>query len=317
LEQLAPEYGGQRRRLRVTKLRESTFRDGYHDFQIRTGGLRVFPRLVAAEHHRHTLFRQETVSSNVPELDSLLGGGLDRGTATLVLGHAGVGKSTLTAQFATAAMRRGERVAFFIFDEVPNTVVIRGESLGMEVKRHMDEKRMFLRQVDPAEMAPGQFAAMVRDAVTELGATMVVIDSVNGYQSAMPEEHFLSAHLHELLAYLNQERIITMLVMTQSGLLDSRTPIDISYLADTVIMLRNFEAAGQLRQAISVVKRRTGPHERTIREMTIGETGVRVGRPLSEFHGIMSGHLTYTGAGRMLSEQYDGPAPVIDGHGTS
>jgi circadian clock protein KaiC len=313
---MAPEYGGQRRRLRVSKLRESTFRDGYHDFQIRTGGLRVFPRLVAAEHHRHTIFRQDTVSSNLPELDSLLGGGLDRGTTTLVLGHAGVGKSTLTAQFAKAAVDRGERVAFFIFDEVPNTVIVRGESMGMEVRRHIDDGSILLRQVDPAEMAPGQFAWLVRDAV-EQGATMVVIDSVNGYQSAMPEEHFLHAHLHELLAYLNQERVITMLVMTQAGVLDSKAPIDLSYLADTVILLRYFEALGEIRQAISVLKRRTGPHERSIREMTIDEGGVRVGRSLNDFQGIMSGQLTFTGASRLLNvDRPDGASSFAarDGH---
>jgi circadian clock protein KaiC len=309
LDQLAPEYGGQRRRLRVVKLRESTFRDGYHDFEIQTGGLAVFPRLVAAEHDRGIDYHQETASSGVAELDAVLGGGIDRGTTTLLLGPAGAGKSTLAAQFGKARVEAGEKVAFFIFDEVPNTLVVRGEGMGMGVREHVADGRILIRQVDPAELGPGQFAHLVRTAVEEDGVTTVVIDSINGYQSAMPEEHHLSAHLHELLAYLNQRRAITLIVMTQAGVVGSgmTNPIDLSYLADTVLLLRYFEAGGALRQAISCVKRRTGPHERTIRELKLDSSGVRVGQPITEFQGILTGQLQpFGGATPLLGERQGG-----------
>jgi circadian clock protein KaiC len=301
LDNLVPEYGGMRRRLRVSKLRESSFREGYHDFAIKTGGIEVFPRLVAAEHDRTSNVVGETMSTGLAEMDQLLGGGLDRGTSTLLLGPAGSGKSTLAAQFAKAAVERNEKAAFFIFDEVPNTLVIRGEGLGMGVREHVAAGRIIIRQIDPAELSPGHFAHLVRKAVEEDGAKMIVIDSVNGYQSAMPEEHHLSAHLHELLAYLNQSNVVTVLVMTQAGLVGSpHSPIDLSYLADSVILLRYFEAHAEIRQAISVVKRRTGPHERWIRELRIDSTGLRVGAPLRDFLGIMTGNLIYSGHTQML-----------------
>ncbi len=304
LDNLVPEYGGMRRRLRVSKLRESSFREGFHDFAIKTGGIEVFPRLVAAEHDRTSNAVGETMSSGLAEMDQLLGGGLDRGTSTLLLGPAGSGKSTLAAQFAKAAVERGEKAAFFIFDEVPNTLVVRGEGLGMGVREHVASGRIIIRQIDPAELSPGHFAHLVRKAVEEDGAKMIVIDSVNGYQSAMPEEHHLSAHLHELLAYLNQSNVVTVLVMTQAGLVGSpHSPIDLSYLADTVILLRYFEAHAEIRQAISVVKRRTGPHERWIRELRIDSTGLRVGAPLRDFLGIMTGNLIYSGHNQMLDGQ--------------
>ncbi len=304
LQQLSPEYGGHRRRMRVSKLRESTFRDGYHDFAIETGGLQIFPRLIAAEHDRAGKHAQNTLSSGVAELDRLMGGGIDRGTSTLVMGPAGAGKSTLTAQFARAAVERGEKVAFFIFDEVPNTVIVRGDGMGFGVREDVAAGKILIRQVDPAELAPGQFAHLVRQSVERDGVTMVVIDSINGYRSAMPEEHHLAAHLHELVAYLNQMQVATLLVMTQTGLVGQgvTSPIDLSYLADAVLLLRYFEARGEIRQAISMVKRRTGPHERTIRELKIDGTGLRVGEPLTEFQGIMSGQLVYTGQQPMLSE---------------
>ena len=305
LDQLVPEYGGQRRRLRVAKLRESVFRDGFHDFKIKTGGIELYPRLVAAEYQRDSGFVQETVSTGIAALDRLLGGGCDRGTSTLVLGPAGSGKSTLTAQLAKATVERGEKAAFFIFDEVPNTLIVRGEGMNMGVREHIDAGRLLVRQIDPAELSPGQFADLVRRAVEEDGVSFVAIDSINGYQSAMPEEHYLSAHLHELLAYLNQRRIVSALVMTQSGILatTSESPIDLSYLADTVVLLRYFEMRGEIRQAISCVKRRTGPHERTIREMRIDSTGLRIGEPLHEFQGVMTGHLVYAGRESMLPER--------------
>ncbi len=297
LDQLAPSYGGQRRRLRVTKLRESSFRDGYHDFNITQGGMQVYPRLVAAEHARGIPHGVQTCSSGLTELDALTGGGLDRGTSTLILGPAGAGKSTLSAIYAKATVERGEKVVFFVFDEVPNTLILRGEELGLNVRQHIQSGQMAVRQVDPAELAPGQFAHLVRAAVEEFGASMIVIDSVNGYTSAMPEEHFLHAHLHELLSYLNQREIISVLIMTQAGLLGTTvaSPLDLSYLADTVLLLRYFEAGGQIRQAISCIKRRTGPHERSIREVSIDHLGLRVGPALSQFQGVMSGNLVYSG----------------------
>lgn len=297
LEQLAPEYGGQRRRLRICKLRESEFRDGYHDFTIKQGGLEVYPRLVANAQVK-TPYKQETCSSGIPELDRLLGGGLDRGTTTLIMGPAGVGKSTLAAQYSKTAVARGERAALFVFDEVPDTYVVRGQGLGMDIRGAMEAGKLSITPVDPAQLSPGAFANAVQQAVEKHDAKVVVIDSVNGYQSSMPEEQFLHAHLHELLAYLNQKKIITILVMTQAGLLGQgvTSPVELSYLADTIVLLRYFEVGATVRQAISVVKRRTGPHERTIRELTMGADGVRVGGVLHEFSGVLSGQLVYQGA---------------------
>ncbi len=314
LSQRTPEYGGHRRRMRVTKLRESAFRDGFHDFTIDRGGLHVFPRLVASEHGRGLGFKQETCASGVPALDSLCGGGLDRGTSTLILGPAGAGKSTLSAVYAKAAMERGEKVAFFVFDEVPNTLIVRGEGMSLNVRAHLEAGRMIIRQIDPAELAPGQFAHQVRHAVEVQGATMVIIDSVNGYHSAMPEENFLSAHLHELLAYLNQTNVVSIMVMTQTGLVGMgvASPIDLSYLADTVILLRYFEANSEIRQAISVMKRRTGPHERTIRELNLDSQGIRIGDPLTQFHGIMSGQLVYGGQDLMAQRKTESANPNFE-----
>jgi circadian clock protein KaiC len=294
LEQLSPEYGGQRRRLRVRKLRESQFRDGYHDFTIQRGGLEVYPRLVAAE-HQSPGWSNGGLPSGIAEFDSLLGGGLDRGTSTLIMGPAGVGKSTLAAQFVNSALSRDERAAVFVFDEVPNTFVLRGEGLGMRIREHLAAGRLAMRQVDPAQLSPGAFAHAVRLAVERVGAGTIVIDSINGYQSAMPEEHFLHAHLHELLAYLNQIGVVTILVMTQQGLLGQgvSSPVELSYLADTILLLRYFEARSEVRQALSVVKRRTGPHERTIRELIMTPGGVRVGSVIREFSGILTGQLVY------------------------
>lgn len=296
LEQLAPEYGGQRRRMRIRKLRESDFRDGYHDFTIKQGGLEVYPRLVAADQFKEP-YKQETCSSGIADLDKLLGGGLDRGTTTLIMGPAGVGKSTLAAQYSKAAVERGEKAALFVFDEVPDTYVIRGEGLGMDMRSHIEAGRICIQQVDPAQLSPGAFAHAVQSAVEKNGCKVIVIDSVNGYQSAMPEEHFLHAHLHELLAYLNQKRIVTILVMTQAGLLGQgvTSPVELSYLADTIVLLRYFEVGSTVRQAISVVKRRTGPHERTIRSLTMSEKGVAVGEVLHQFSGVLTGNLVFTG----------------------
>jgi circadian clock protein KaiC len=295
LEMLTPDYGGQRRRLHVRKLRGVTFRGGYHDYTIQTGGLDVHPRLVASEHHQP--FRAESVASGVPELDQLLGGGIDRGTSTLFLGPAGVGKSTLTAQYVMAALKKGEKAAVYIFDEVPNTFVVRGSGLGMDLEEYLESGALKLRQIDPAELSPGQFARSVRDDIEERKASVVVIDSLNGYRSAMPNEAHLTAHLHELLAYLNQQGILTLLVVSQYGILGEGviSPIELSYLADTVVLLRYFEARGEIRKAISVVKKRTGAHEKAVRELEMCAQGLRVGRQLHEFQGVLTGQLVYTG----------------------
>ena len=289
LEQLELDYGSERRRLRVSKLRGSRFLGGFHDFAIRTGGIEVFPRLVAAG--RASEFQQEAVRSEVTELDTLLGGGLDRGTATLVLGPAGSGKSSLAAHFAAASARRGESAAAFIFDEGINTYLNRAAGLGTDLRTEVEAGRLKVQQVDPAELSPGEFAHAVCGAVESGGARVVIIDSLNGYLQAMPDERFLTAQMHELLTFLNQQGVVTILVMAQHGFMGAmNSPVDVSYLADTVILLRYFEAAGAIRRAISVVKKRTGPHEDTIREMRLSASrGVEVGEPLTAFRGVLTG----------------------------
>lgn len=295
LHHQAPSYGSQRRSLKVEKVRGIPFRGGYHDYVIETGGLKVFPRLVAADHPGEPV--RERIASGLPELDALLGGGLDRGSSVMLLGPSGVGKSTLTAQYISAAVAQGERAAIYTFDESPESWVGRAQRLGMKLVDHVASGRIAIRQVDPAELSPGELADQIH-RVVEDGVRIVVIDSLNGYQHAMPEERFLILHLHELLGYLNQQGVLTMIVLAQSGLLGEivQSPIDLSYLTDTVILLRFFEAFGEVRQAISVVKRRAGEHERSVRELRISPEGVRVGRELREFHGVLTGRLEYTGA---------------------
>jgi circadian clock protein KaiC len=294
LEQLTPGYGRQRRRLRVQKVRGIPYRDGYHDYSIETGGLQVYPRLVAADHPRE--LAPGEIASGVAELDSILGGGLDRGTSVMLLGPSGVGKSTLAAQYVSAAARRGDRAAVYTFDESPATWIGRGEKLGFDLRKSLERGRVAIRQVDPAELSPGQFAHDVRGMV-EGGAALVVIDSLNGYQHAMPDERHLILHLHELLSYLSQQGVLTLLVMAQAGILGEalQAPVDLSYLADTVVLLRYFEAFGEVRKAISLVKRRTGVHERSVRELRLGTRGVQIGREIKDFQGVLTGRLQYTG----------------------
>lgn len=298
-EYLAPGYGGQRRRLRVQKVRGVPFRDGYHDYRITTGGLAVFPRLVAAAHPHE--FKPGAVASGLPELDTMLGGSLDRGTSAMLLGPAGVGKSTLSAQYVTAAAERGDHAAIYTFDELADNWVGRAERLGLPLRRHVEEGRVAIRQIDPAELSPGELAFDIRRAV-ENGTRIVVLDSLNGYRHAMPEERFLLLHLHELLSYLNQQGVLTLLVMAQAGLVGEtlESPVDLSYLTDTVILLRFFEAFGEVRKAISLVKRRTGAHENTVRELRVGAGGVRVGQEIKDFQGVLSGRLQYSGAAEPL-----------------
>lgn len=288
LDQLRPEYGGDRRRLRVTKYRGRRYRGGYHDYEIATGGVRVYPRLVAAEHRKPP--PQGMASSGSPQLDALLGGGLDRGTSTLLVGAAGTGKSSLATHFMMAAAERGEPSAMFIFDESLHTLAARSHGVGFALQEHMDAGLVKVRSIDPAELSPGEFISAIRRSVEEDGARVVVIDSLNGYLNAMPEERFVLVQLHELLAYLGQLGVVTILVSAQQGLIGQmQNVIDASYLADTVVLLRYFEHEGAVRQAVSVLKKRTGAHERMIREMTIGAGGVRIGEPLREFRGVLTG----------------------------
>jgi circadian clock protein KaiC len=294
LQTLAPEYGGARRRLRVMKMRGLAFQAGYHDYAIERGGLRVFPRLVAARHGRP--FAEEAIGSGVPALDALFGSGLNRGTTTLFLGPAGSGKSLVSAQIAASAASEGEHVAVFLFDEGMETFLRGTASVGIDFRSHIDAGRITVQQLNPAELSPGQFVHAVREAVESRGAGVVVIDTLNGYMGAMPEERLLTTHLHELFTYLRQCGVLTLAVMTQHGLVGTmHTQVDLSYLADTLVLLRYFEARGAVRKAISVVKRRAAPHEATIRELKIDAAGVQVGEPLDQFRGVLTGVPDYTG----------------------
>ncbi len=287
LQQLAPEYGAERRRIRVQKLRGVNFRSGNHDYIIEKNGMKVFPRLVASEHHAD--FVRDAITSGVPELDQLLGGGIDRGTSTVIIGPAGTGKSSVTTQFAKAAVERGEKVAAFTFDENLSTFLARADGMGNGLSAAAKDGRLLLRQVDSAELSPGEFAHAIRGAV-DAGAKLVIIDSLNGYLNAMPEERFLLIQLHEILTYLAQKGVATLLVVTQHGLVGTmQTPIDVTYVADTVILMRLYETDSALHRAISVTKKRTGPHEQTIRELQLTKDGVRLGASLRNLHGIMTG----------------------------
>ena len=294
LEQMSPEYGSERRRLRVVKYRGVPFRGGYHDYIIREGGIEVFPRLVASE-HRHGSDRLKH-SSGISSLDMLLGGGIEEGTSTLIIGPAGTGKSTLATQFAVAAAGRGKRSALFVFDENPETLLLRCGAMSIDVTAHIQQDLISIQPVDPAELAPGEFVHGVRTAVAN-GASIIVIDSLNGYLNAMPGERFLTIQLHELLKYLGQQGVATILIGANQGIVGSQmhTPVDASYLADAVILLRYFEARGDVRQAISVVKKRGSQHERTIREYFFDTSGIHVGEPLRQFHGVLTGVPIYDG----------------------
>jgi len=299
LEQLANQYGAERRRLRVTKMRGVPFRGGFHDFAIHRGGLDVYPRLIAAEHFAE--FVERDLPSGNAQLDALLGGGLPTGTSTLLLGPAGTGKSTVATQFAISAATQGERAAVFIFDESIATFRSRSRKLGLPVDGLIREHLLSLQQIDPAELSSGEFATIVRRAVEGLDgsgkrAKVIVVDSLNGYLNAMPEEKFLTAQLHELLSYLGQQGVVTLLSVTQSGMVGHMSsPVDTTYLADNVILFRYFEVTGTVRRAISVVKKRSGHHEKTIRELDMSPAGILIGEPLTEFHGILTGVPVYAG----------------------
>jgi circadian clock protein KaiC len=295
MESVEREYGIKRRRLEVKKLRGSRFREGFHDYCIRRGGVEVYPRLVASEHF--ITFMPTQLKSGLPALDALLGGGLDCGTSTLLLGPAGCGKSTIAVRYAVSAVEQGSRAALFAFDETLATLVIRGKGLGLDIKKHVDSGKLFLRQVDAAELSPGQLVHEIRDLVEKQDLKLLIIDSLNGFLNAMPGEKFLAMQLHEMLAYLSQKGITTLMTVAQHGFVGTNidTPVDVSYLADTVLLFRYFEAAGEVRQALSVIKKRSGEHERTIRELVMKNGAIIVGNVLTEFEGVLTGAPKYRG----------------------
>jgi circadian clock protein KaiC len=292
LELINQDYGSERRRVRIVKYRGIAFRGGSHDYKIVTGGLVVYPRLIAA--HSRVESGRKSLSSGLAALDTLTGGGLDEGTSTLISGPPGTGKSSLCAQYVHAAAQRGEKAAMFLFEEAANNLMLRSAGLGLDLKGAVDRGKLAIQQVDPAELAPGEFVQAVIDAEAN-GARVIVIDSLNGYLKAMPDERFLATHLHELLTYLGQRGVVTILVGVQAGVIGGSmtSSVDASYIADSVIMLRYFEARGKVRQAISVFKKRSGPHERTIRLFGMSNRGIHVGEVLTNFHGILTGVPTF------------------------
>jgi circadian clock protein KaiC len=305
LERLFQEYGISKRRLNVIKLRGAQFRDGYHDYDILRGGLRVFPRLVAGEHR--AMHDRSRFASGISALDRLLGGGLNRGTSTLVIGPAGSGKSSIAGAFLIAAAKRGEHAASYVFEEGRDTFIDRMSTLGMDVRPHIDANLMTIQQIDPAEVTPGQFAQQLRDDVDQRGARVIVIDSLNGYLNAMPNERFLLVQMHEQLSYLAQKGVVCILIMAQHGLIGAmQNPIDVSYLADALIMLRFFEFNGRVKRAISVIKHRKAAHEDSIREFRLSAEGIYVGEPLESFRGVLTGVPEYTGGTEALLENRDG-----------
>jgi circadian clock protein KaiC len=282
--------------LEVTKLRASAYREGYHDYLIRDGGVVLFPRLVAAEHVA-TNDSETQVKSGISELDALVGGGLDRGTSTLLIGPAGCGKTTIALRWLATAAESGETTAAFIFEETVNTLLGRARGLGMDLSKHIKSGHVRIDHLDPAELSPGEFVEKVRDCVEEADARTIVIDSLNGFLQSMPGEQFLALHLHELLTYLNNRGVVTLMVLAQNGMIGHgmQTPVDVSYLADNILLLRYFEAHGEVRQAISMIKKRSGPHEHSIRELRLGPKGINVGQPLKDFQGVLTGTPFWTG----------------------
>jgi circadian clock protein KaiC len=304
MEQRSPDFGTSRRRLRIRKLRGVKYREGYHDYDIATGGLRVFPRLIAADHHLK--FKMEPVSSGISELDQMFGGGLDRGSTSLILGPAGTGKSTLALQYAVQMAQQGEKSVVFAFDETRQVMIERASALGLDIENQIKAGMITAQQVDPAELSPGEFAVRVKSHV-EAGCKLVIIDSLNGYLNSMPGEQYLTNQLHELASYLNQQGVITILVLAQHGLVGAaEAPVDLSYLADTVLNLRYFEAFGEVKQALAVVKKRSGRHEKSIREYRLESgVGIRVGQPLKQFQGVLTSLPIFGGTAQQILKQSD------------
>jgi circadian clock protein KaiC len=300
LEQIAKEFGKERRRVNIIKMRGLKFRGGYHDYTLDTGGIIMFPRLVAAEHM--TDFTPAVQQTGSPGFDVLLGGGLVRGTNTLIVGPSGIGKTTLSVRCLLSALDRGERASFYLFDEGLGTFLARSLALGMDLRPHLANGRLRVQHIDPAELSPGEFAQMLRLAVEHDGVTFIAIDSLNAYLQAMPGEQFLTLQMHELLSYLNQQGVTTVLVLGQHGLVgEVRTDVDLSYLSDSTVLLRFFESRGRLRRAITVIKSRTAAHALTIHELQLGADGVRIGEPLEGFEGVLTGLPSYRGSTPMMS----------------
>jgi len=302
LEQAAQEYGTERRRLRVVKMRGVKYRGGFHDFVIETGGVSVFPRLVAAEHH--TEFVEELVSTGLDRLDQMLGGGLSVGTNVLFNGPSGVGKTSTAVQCVLSAITRGEKAAYYLFDEGRATMLARARAMGMELQAHVAGGALSVTQIDPAELSPGEFASWIRSAVEDDGIRFIVIDSLNPFLQAMPGEKYLVLQMHEMLSYLNQQGVITILILGQHGIIgDVRSDVDLSYLSDTIVLFRYFEAQGEMLKAVSVAKSRTTPHEASIREFRLGGSGLEIGEPLKDFEGVLTGLPTYRGATPLLASE--------------
>ncbi len=288
LDKVPRSYGVNRRQIEILKLRGSSFREGFHDYTIETGGIKIYPRLIANEHE--STFKDERIKSGIAALDQMFGGGINRGSSTLLIGPSGAGKSTMAMQYAHASAARGERAIVYSFDEVLRTAIERAEALGIHVRAEIDRGTLAMSQVDPAELSPGEFTWQIRQDVEDKDTRIVVIDSLNGFLNAMPGEKDLILQLHELIAFLNQKGVITFLILTQHGLVGTmHAELDVSYLADTVLLLRYFEAEGEIRQVISVLKQRVGRHERTLREFHLDEAGISVGEPLRNFRGILTG----------------------------
>jgi circadian clock protein KaiC len=301
LVQEVTTFGNQQRQVEIMKMRGMAFHSGRHDLILTTGGIQVFPRLGPAGDAPEAPGVVD--STGVARLDTMLGGGLDRGTATLLVGAAGTGKSSVTMQCAAAALARGQAVAVYLFDERLPTWFARADQLGFPLRQAVTQGTLRVEQIDPAELSPGQFAHAVQHAVTQQAVRLVILDSLTGYVHAMPDNHFVTLHMHELLTWLGQHGATTMLVLDQHGLLEGPMipPLDLSYLADTVLLFRYFEDRGTIRRAVSVIKRRSGPHEHTIREMTLGLQGINVGEPLTQLRGVLTGLPTYEG------DRLDGP----------
>ncbi len=301
LEQVAMDYGGERRRVRVFKMRGRAFQGGYHDFVIRTGGLRIFPRLIALEDTNPTF--SLPVSSGIAELDSLVGGGLDAGTTTLIMGASGTGKSTLALQFISAALDRGEPALVVSFEETQRNFERRAAGINLDERANIESGVLSFVHVDPAETSAGEISDMVRRHVAK-GCRSVILDSLTGYQHALRDENCLLLHMHELLTYLNLQGVTTTVVLCQAGAVGAlEPPLDMTYLADTVLLLRYFEVAGEMRRVLSVVKKRTGSHERTLREIFFDKSGVQIGPPLAGWKNIVSGRPVYAGSEPLLSER--------------
>lgn len=298
MDKVPREYGKTRRQMEIVKLRGTPYREGYHDYAIVTGGIEVFPRLVAADSRGEQ--PPEPVSSGIAELDALTGGGLDRGTSTLLIGPAGCGKTSIAMQWAAAAAKRGEASAFFSFEEAPPTMMTRAAGLGIDIRSHVEDGKIAIQRVDPAEMSPGELVANVQQHVENENVRMVVLDSLNGYLQSMPGEQFLAVHLHELLAYLSNRGVLTLMVLAQAGTIGMplQSAVDVSYLADNILLLRYFESHGEVRQAISTIKRRSGRHERTIRELKLGPDQIHIGRPLHDFQGVLTGTPSFLGGSK-------------------